>query len=80
MKHLIVNTIMLFVIFVGGFYLLNSQTAYANNIVYDLNATCTCNPSGGGTSTCSGNKCECKENGSCSSCDRFLGIFGCKIK
>jgi hypothetical protein len=75
-KRRLINTLCLFMIMLGGLYLSNTQDAYAESKAA-LAATCQC-ANGSMKSSCSGDNCECNDDGTCSSCDRFLGIFKCK--
>lgn len=76
MRLKIINIISCIIILVGSAFLIAPQNAYASNNNLNMAATCQCK-SGDTMSKCSGDKCHCNDDGTCDSCDRILGIFGC---
>ena len=80
MKKTIINFIALIVIGLGAYHLSGVQNAKAATGQAALAATCTCEGSEGGSSNCSGDKCEC-DGGTCQSCDnKFFEIVKCDLE
>jgi len=72
-NRLILNLLATFVILIGGAFLTMPENNYAATS-YTINATCSCDSG----NECEGDRCKCKDDGSCSACDNYLGFIPCK--
>ena len=76
-NNLIINLLAVLVILLGTTYL-TTPAVYATNTA-DVTVAATCECGGGEGDTCEGDRCKCNSDGTCSSCDRWLGIFPCSL-